>query len=409
MLIIFRHISAFFCLFLLLGNFAMGQFPQVDLNGDETGLDYTQETPANTLPVFIGKTGEISITNPNNPNIESTLLRLTNPKDQGEEIFLSSLAVDWASKNGLKVNNQGNVITITGQGDIETYEQIISRIFYRNPNTDPDTTTRTITIILGDGQNIGAAANSFVNIRNTPTFPPELSLSGNSSNQNFQTLIHGEASTQIADSAKILTDQDSPLLTSMTIQVLKNFDGTEEGLTISPDFEEEANARNIQVVFATNHLVKLTGYATIEDYKWVLDEIQFRNDKFRPSYGTRTVRVTVDDGLFQTSALTLLTFEDERPEIIAYEGISPNGDGMNDTWVIDNIEQYPENVVRIYNRWGVLIYEVQNYDNQERVWDGTSNQNAFADSDNTASSTYFYVIDLGEGLGEKNGFIILER
>jgi hypothetical protein len=33
------------------------------------------------------------------------------------------------------------------------------------------------------------------------------------------------------------------------------------------------------------------------------------------------------------------------------------GDGVNDSFVIENIEYYPDNVVEIYNRWGVLVYE----------------------------------------------------
>lgn len=47
-----------------------------------------------------------------------------------------------------------------------------------------------------------------------------------------------------------------------------------------------------------------------------------------------------------------------------YSGFTPNGDGHNDAWVIDGIQEYPGAVVSIYNRWGKLIWMHSGYDNQ---------------------------------------------
>ena len=52
-------------------------------------------------------------------------------------------------------------------------------------------------------------------------------------------------------------------------------------------------------------------------------------------------------------------------------GFSPNGDGVNDGWVIENIALYPNNVVRIYNRSGKVVFEKKGYDN---TWKGFSNK-----------------------------------
>jgi gliding motility-associated-like protein len=52
-------------------------------------------------------------------------------------------------------------------------------------------------------------------------------------------------------------------------------------------------------------------------------------------------------------------------------GFSPNGDGINDTWVIENIQLYPNNVVRIYNRSGKVVYQMKGYNN---IFDGFSNK-----------------------------------
>lgn len=69
-----------------------------------------------------------------------------------------------------------------------------------------------------------------------------------------------------------------------------------------------------------------------------------------------------------------------------YNGFSPDGDGSNDTFVIDGIEDYPENIVRVYNRWGNLVFEQKGY---RGTWDGTWNGKDLPDG------TYYYLVDLG--------------
>lgn len=69
-------------------------------------------------------------------------------------------------------------------------------------------------------------------------------------------------------------------------------------------------------------------------------------------------------------------------------GISPNGDGINDTFVIKGIEGYPDNSLVIYNRWGNEVYHTQGYKNS---WRGTWNGQELPDG------TYFYHLDTGEG------------
>lgn len=75
--------------------------------------------------------------------------------------------------------------------------------------------------------------------------------------------------------------------------------------------------------------------------------------------------------------------------------ISPNGDGKNDRLVIPGIEEFPGNVIKIYNRWGNLVYEKKEYDNS---WDGTTNVNqginqVIGGSDMLPVGTYFYVFE----------------
>ncbi|MFL5763063.1 MAG: gliding motility-associated C-terminal domain-containing protein [Bacteroidia bacterium] len=85
-------------------------------------------------------------------------------------------------------------------------------------------------------------------------------------------------------------------------------------------------------------------------------------------------------------------------ELVIYNTFTPNNDGNNDTWYIGNIWKYPHNHVEIYNRNGRLVYKANAYIN---TWDGR----AFGDE--LPEGTYFYVLDLGDGKGTKNGTVTI--
>lgn len=75
------------------------------------------------------------------------------------------------------------------------------------------------------------------------------------------------------------------------------------------------------------------------------------------------------------------------PEVISTGGLSPNGDGLNDSWVIENIELYPNCLVEIYNRWGELLFSSPGYLNK---WDATFNGKKLP------VGTYYYIINLND-------------
>ncbi len=74
-------------------------------------------------------------------------------------------------------------------------------------------------------------------------------------------------------------------------------------------------------------------------------------------------------------------------------GFSPNNDGINDTWTIKNIELYPNNKVRVFNRAGILIYEQKGYRN---TWNGISNING--GSQKVPVGPYLFIIELNTGV-----------
>jgi gliding motility-associated-like protein len=87
--------------------------------------------------------------------------------------------------------------------------------------------------------------------------------------------------------------------------------------------------------------------------------------------------------------------------LVFHNVITPNGDGLNDKWIIDCIENFPENNVIIFNIWGDRIINFHNYNNDTQVWTGTS-QNGRPLPD----GTYYYILKIKNG-GNYNGWILL--
>jgi gliding motility-associated-like protein len=92
------------------------------------------------------------------------------------------------------------------------------------------------------------------------------------------------------------------------------------------------------------------------------------------------------------------------PDYIIYNTISPNNDGYNDTWQIDGIEHFPENKVRIFNEWGQVVYQVEGYNNSDKVWKGSTLNSERLLPD----GTYYYCIDIKDQ-SSKKGFVMLKR
>ena len=79
---------------------------------------------------------------------------------------------------------------------------------------------------------------------------------------------------------------------------------------------------------------------------------------------------------------------------------SPNGDGINDTWVIEALSTYPESVTEVFNRYGQLVFHANGY---PRPWDGTFNGKPLP------AGTYYYVIDLKNDFVPVKGWVFIVR
>ncbi|GEO06700.1 hypothetical protein AAE02nite_43640 [Adhaeribacter aerolatus] len=101
---------------------------------------------------------------------------------------------------------------------------------------------------------------------------------------------------------------------------------------------------------------------------------------------TTTYTVTINNpaGCSTEAQVTVTVSQD----LVIPTGISPNGDGVNETWEITNINKFPTARIEIFNRWGNKIYDATGYRNN---WDGTWKGSPLP------VGTYFYVITLEKG------------
>jgi len=99
-----------------------------------------------------------------------------------------------------------------------------------------------------------------------------------------------------------------------------------------------------------------------------------------------------------------------------FNGITPNGDGLNEYFQIVGIENYPNNNVKIFNRWGVLVFETNGYggsDGTQNVFRGISDGRVTVQkNEELPTGTYFYILTFpadNPGKDSYNGYLYINR
>jgi gliding motility-associated-like protein len=163
-----------------------------------------------------------------------------------------------------------------------------------------------------------------------------------------------------------------------------------------------AASNNVTISKGYSAPLRVTGTGLVT-YSWSpstgLSSTNIYNPIASPNQTTvYAVRVTNNMGLSTTVYVTVNVVEDYN--ITPNNIITPNGDGVNDKWVIGNLSAYPNNQVSIFDKAGRLVYQESNYQNG---WDGTLNGLPLYEN------TYYFVITFEPGVKPKKGFITLVR
>ena len=122
--------------------------------------------------------------------------------------------------------------------------------------------------------------------------------------------------------------------------------------------------------------------------------------------GTYSVQVTDENGCVSAASPDVVLTEDICHEVIVHNAISPeNGDDLNNFLIIRNIDRLPDaqkNRLKIYNRWGDVVFDATDYDNVNNTFTGRTN-----DGKKLPSGTYFYTLEFQSARKKMSGYIVV--
>jgi gliding motility-associated-like protein len=144
------------------------------------------------------------------------------------------------------------------------------------------------------------------------------------------------------------------------------------------------NASSDPLTIIPGETVNLSSNSAFENYTWSGEGItntEGQNTTANiPNEGQYTYTATAEiDGCPVTDQILVNVVT----ALIIYNTITPNGDGINDTWKILGIERFPDAEVKVHSRWGQIVYRKRGYTNNPG-WDG----------DLLPDAVYYYVIEL---------------
>lgn len=203
------------------------------------------------------------------------------------------------------------------------------------------------------------------------------------------------------------TTGDRPTLPACTSLTLPENGASNVAIDIGLEWESITNADGYYLTVGTtpngNEIIDAEDVGLLTTYNFV-EPLPFGQSIF--------VSVTPYNDLGNAEGCDQDSFTTiEREFIESLFGFSPDGDGNNDFWTINGIEEYPNNTVMIYNRWGDMVFKIEGYDNASNVFTGQANQLTGMGADQLPEGTYFFIINIAEdhSLQKTQGYLVLKR
>jgi hypothetical protein len=152
----------------------------------------------------------------------------------------------------------------------------------------------------------------------------------------------------------------------------------------------------------------------VNDTDVTLDEILWYNTNTNDNVGSGSQAFGLYPGYYYANVVSSegceATAETEvKTEILSYNLVSVNNDSRNDVWIIDCIDNFPDNNVKVFNRTGILVYEGNGYNNSEVVFKGFGEKGIYISGRELPDGTYFYIIDKRDGSKPIVGYLELVR
>lgn len=291
-----------------------------------------------------------------------------NPATINGVVTPNNCVISWVGPGILSGGNTSSpTVDVAGTYSITMTDNQTGCTNTENVEMDPPSTIN-ITAAIVDDVDCFNGSNGSINIQTdnqgsilTYNWTPTLINSGNVSglaSGNYAVTVINDDNCQ--DDATVFVDQGEPIL----IQVVDS---------VGSECEEANGSLTVQASGGNG------GF----DYGWEGDvQGATLSDIDAGSY---TVYVIDANGCTASQIIDLGCTP--LIEIIIPQFLSPNSDDLNETWIIQNLEFYPDNKVTVYNRWGNVVYEAEPYNND---WNGHYKGTK---AESLPAATYFYVID----------------
>lgn len=160
----------------------------------------------------------------------------------------------------------------------------------------------------------------------------------------------------------------------------------------------DSNQPKIDLINQTNNAIEVIANGGVKPYKYYFNgEPQTSNILMNPTASSYEVQVESATGC-RSEPKTIYFIK-------IHNAFSPNGDGINDTWAIENLDKMESFTIQIVDRYGNKVFESQNKNNV--VWDGKSNGRALP------TGTYWYNVVWFDALTQKSeqrqGWVLLKN
>ncbi len=229
-------------------------------------------------------TGSLSISDVDNSQIESATVTIINNYAAAED------QLTFISQSGISGTFSNGTLTLTGSASHTEYESVIHSVAYLNSSDNPSVATRSIQIIVSDGD-----ADSNALTRNIEVIPVNDAPALATIETQAVAYTENAASAGITGNLSI-TDIDDSQIEAATITISNNYIAGEDLLTFTSQF-------GITGSFS-NGTLSLTGTATLAEYEAVIHSVAYSNSSDDPSAATRTVEISVNDGDVDSNPVT---------------------------------------------------------------------------------------------------------
>ncbi|AMR32811.1 hypothetical protein A0256_15990 [Mucilaginibacter sp. PAMC 26640] len=340
----------------------------------------------------------------------STTVSWTNGNGAGRAVFVSNSAIGaplpaeiyYAGgpkfNNGTQIGNSGWYCIYNGTGTTANISQLINGQTYRVAVVEYNGTLaapKYLTAAITPANfttPIEAPTGYAVSLTFTNTAATSTTLSWLSSNGAARAVF-----------MRLGTSGVLPAINGMTYQPGAFGAGTQVG-----------NSGWYCIYNGTGNTVNITGLSAKTNYRAVVIEYNGSgaNSVYNISrYNGANVATTAMPVVLSANlkpvmaAQDVLANEPAPAEVNIHQGMSPNADGINDVFTIDNITAYPDNTVKIMNTNGDVIYSATGYDNSSKVFDGHA-----ANGTMQKAGTYFYALAYKKGAEviRKTGYLVIK-